>query len=329
MMELAQLLSIVKLLCSNDVIRGNNAYCSSSAEHEVILYQFSHWCFVNKFNYDSIQSDIYNPNRHDSLVYQWFRRHQSTQIYNHLADVIINNQQTQTHPMICNDHRDPYVANNTHPTMHHHAHCESYHSSNTDEDSDGLVIAEPNTTDTASTNYKYSDYYCECIDINDICMDKSYEFSVSIHTTTNHTFTVEYSLFELIIALQSLPLSTVNAVWQKIPKNEDEVIGDKQNLCLCLHILICISIKNKYKNSDESNEYNAFQNDPIYLNFLDGITTTLCLHYVARSIRIKLNPKCLPLRDSQSSSEIAMGFGDLVEELPKWLKQCNDDIVSH
>ena len=70
---------------------------------------------------------------------------------------------------------------------------------------------------------------------------------------------LKFSVFDLINALQSLNLSTMNAVWQKIPKNEDDLIGDQQNLCLCLHILICIAVQNKYKSQYNEEEYNRFQ----------------------------------------------------------------------
>lgn len=151
-------------------------------------------------------------------------------------------------------------------------------------------------------------------------------------------------------------LSTLNAVWQKIEKNEDDLIGEKKPLCLCLHILICIAIQNKYKisqsasspssdvdnvnndnndnnDNDDNNkrfkEYNKFQQDPIYRDFLDLITTTLCEYFVNRQLRKKMSPSCLSLSDNKSSSPIVMGFGDLVDELPKWLIRINHIILNN
>ena len=180
------------------------------------------------------------------------------------------------------------------------------------------------------TNYLlYDDKIC--IENTKIYKNNSYCFQVTI---SSHLI-VKYSLYEFILSLLELNLSTINAVWQKISKNEDDLIGDKQNLCLCIHILICISIQNKYKsnnnnnnNNDQQEEYNKFQQDAIYLKFLDCITTILCQHFVNRQLRKKLTPKCLCLRDNKSSSNIVMGFGDLVDELPKWLIKTNEILLN-
>ena len=142
---------------------------------------------------------------------------------------------------------------------------------------------------------------------------------------------MSFSIFELIVSLQSMSLTTTYAVWQKIEKNEDELIGDKKNLCLCIHILICISIQTKYQSQNSvsaCNDFNKFQKEPAYLTFLDNLSSSLCQFYLNRSIRKKLNANCLPLRDNKSESLIVMGFGDLIENLPKWLKACNDRLLS-
>lgn len=159
---------------------------------------------------------------------------------------------------------------------------------------------------------------------------------------------LKFSVFELIHTLQTMNLSTTNAVWQKIPKNEDDLIGDQQNLCLCLHILICIAVQNKYKGQYTEDEYNRFQvflcalplrhalilvkcfcqSEAVYLKFLDDVTSALCEYFANRAVRTKSTPNCLPLRDNVSNSRIVIGFGDLVEEMPKWLMRSNDIILS-
>ena len=185
--------------------------------------------------------------------------------------------------------------------------------------------------------YKFSflisktDYYYN--DINLDCEVRNKAYNHKFQCIINDILTVNYSLFELIQSLQCLNLSTINAVWQKIPKNEDELIGNKQNLCLCVHILICVCIQNKYaKNKDSPNnnskDYNKFQTDANYLKFLDDITQALCQYFVSRIIRTKLSPNCLSLRDNKSNSNIVMGFGDLVENTPQWLLAINTMHIS-
>ena len=92
-------------------------------------------------------------------------------------------------------------------------------------------------------------YYNELeIDMNNMSNEYNHSFKCMIESKLlKKTITIQYSLLEFILSYQSLNISTINAVWQKIPKNGDELIGNKQNLCLCIHILICICIKNKYK----------------------------------------------------------------------------------
>ena len=120
-------------------------------------------------------------------------------------------------------------------------------------------------------DYTDSEYYYDnaFIDTSEIlkCGDPSYRFELNlplksrgkVKVKSKRKMHLKFSVFELIHTLQTMNLSTTNAVWQKIPKNEDDLIGDQQNLCLCLHILICIAVQNKYKGQYTEDEYNRFQ----------------------------------------------------------------------
>jgi len=155
--------------------------------------------------------------------------------------------------------------------------------------------------------------------------DGSFRFSVRISAHC----TVSFSVFELILALQAQSLSTANAVWQRIPKNEDDLIGDQQSLCLCVHILVCISVQKKYGDRGwEAQRYNKFQTDEAYLEFLDTLCSAICEYFVKREVRVRnQGKKSLELEGNESASEIVVAFGDLVESLPKWLYLSNELIM--
>jgi len=198
-----------------------------------------------------------------------------------------------------------------------------------------LLKPEETERDLQNSEYYYDNAF---IDTSEIlkCGDPSYRFELNlplksrgkVKVKSKRKMHLKFSVFELIHTLQTMNLSTTNAVWQKIPKNEDDLIGDQQNLCLCLHILICIAVQNKYKGQYTEDEYNRFQSEAVYLKFLDDVTSALCEYFANRAVRTKSTPNCLPLRDNVSNSRIVIGFGDLVEEMPKWLMRSNDIILS-
>jgi len=176
-------------------------------------------------------------------------------------------------------------------------------------------------------------------------------YSVQIPITSQ--LVIEYSVRDLIEYLQNATLSNLNVVWQHdaIHKNEDELIGEKKALWLCLHTLLCLSIKCKYRHlanylpnhmaakpcpdplqQQEQRkallvEFNKFPQHPTYLQFLTTIINMLCGHFLRRSLRQELNANHLSLKDNVSASDIVMGFGDLVEELPIWLLKVNELIL--
>jgi len=244
----------------------------------------------------------------------------------------------------------------------HHQHYHSYSSSNDNDTDDQVQVAEVERPDADNeadeddedapqldlSNSDHFYYEAQMYDTLDHA-DTSYCFQLSVA----NQFMLRFSIYDFILSLQSLNLSTSNAVWQRIPKNEDDLIGEKKALCLCMHILICISIQNKYKNLLTNNrhsteqdaqskqdshtnppsnalmtEFNKFQQNAIYLQFLDCLTSTLCDNFLARPVRAKQTTDCLALLDNKSSSPIVMGFGDLVEGLPAWLLKANEIILS-
>jgi len=115
---------------------------------------------------------------------------------------------------------------------------------------------------------------------------------------------IDMSLYEFSQLLQCIHLQTQHAVWQKIQKNDENQIADKQNLSLCIHILLCIAIKDKATTSQYPNTQNP---DKIYADFLDKIVTCLSTNFL-----------------SKKADQIIMEFGDLVEKLPLWLLNCDE-----
>jgi len=309
-----------------------------------------HWCYTNKVSYDTIRRDVFTSERGQSLCLQWFKHHRQTSMYNHLVQIIAHSQQQHQAPH--KRHGLPRAAgqrergrersrerervelrrqnesNSLRTPSPQHCHEVRY------EYSPGLLV-KPEESERDLDNREY--YYDHCqVDTEQIARngDTSYRFELSlksrgrVKSKSKRRVHLKFSVLDLITALQSLNLSTMNAVWQKIPKNEDDLIGDQQNLCLCLHILICIAVQNKYKSIYKEADYNLFQSEPVYLKFLDDVTSALCEYFANRAVRTKSTPNCLPLRDNVSASRIVIGFGDLVEEMPKWLHKSNDIILA-
>jgi len=273
---------------------------------------------MQKMDYNGIKADI-GP-KGQNLILSWFQFHKKPELFRHIVDIIINRTKQQQ------------LSQFDHESLQYY---ESYMSSDKDSDEapEALPIHKRIDDDVSNahpeTELWHADYYYSDIELDlEIDTDDSYKFDSVIGNIT-----VSFSIFELIVSLQSMSLSTTSSIWQKIGKNEDDLIGDKQNLCLCIHILICVSIQNKYKSSASNgmkgcNDFNKFQTDPSYLTFLDNLSSSLCQFFLNRSIRKKVAPDCLPLVENKSHSLVVMGFGDLVEELPKWLSACNEKLLN-
>eukprot|EP01083_Nonionella_stella_P295228 1003387_1 len=146
-MELEQLFSILKLICANDAIRTGTQLTN---EYEVIIYQFRHWCHTKSIHsYDSIVSDIYNPNPNNSYVLQWFRRQHQINIYNHIVDIINQSQKQQLQQNINENHQTHNnMSNSINQTCNFKRpfikDYQSYSSSN-DDDTDDPLITPINT----------------------------------------------------------------------------------------------------------------------------------------------------------------------------------------
>merc|ERR1719384_514923 len=187
MMELEQMFSVLKLICRDENMKRNEY----SNEFETIIYQFQHWCYSNKMNYNGIKADIYSSNPSDSVILQWFTHRNHKKIYNHIVDIIINESEQQQR----------------NKTMDHHKmeHFQSYSSSN-EQDSDHIneIIRNQHEGHIVNTEIVvddhvqiarkepfYQNYYYNDIDVeldgND--GDNSYKFKVLIDNDSNQNVT--------------------------------------------------------------------------------------------------------------------------------------------
>lgn len=130
---------------------------------------------------------------------------------------------------------------------------------------------------------------------------------------------IDVSLYELSQLLQCVQLETLHAVWQRIEKNDENQIADRQNLSLCIHILLCIAIKHKQSDAQYPNTQNP---DKIYADFLQKVVHCLCTQFLAKSA------DAADSADSTAESAFAMEFGHLVEKLPLWLLKCDKILQS-
>jgi len=101
--------------------------------------------------------------------------------------------------------------------------------------------------------------------------------------------------------------SANTACSQRIEKNDENQIADKQNLSLCIHILLCIAIKDKATTSKYPNTQHP---DQIYAKFLNTIVDLLLNNFLTRQ--------------SGTGDVISFSFGDLVEKLSLWLLKCGE-----
>mmetsp|Transcript_17122 Transcript_17122/g.26701 ORF Transcript_17122/g.26701 Transcript_17122/m.26701 type:complete len:385 (-) Transcript_17122:1589-2743(-) len=117
---------------------------------------------------------------------------------------------------------------------------------------------------------------------------------------------IDTSLYTMASGLLCIDIMTQHAVWQRVHKNDDNQIADRQNVSLCLHILMCIVIKKKEKYSQYPS---AQSDDQTYAQFLDHIVQCLEDNFLSSLQR--------------PTNNFVMEFGDLVEKLPLWLVQCD------
>ena len=142
---------------------------------------------------------------------------------------------------------------------------------------------------------------------------------------------IDISLYEFSQYLKCIHLQTQHAVWQRISKNKENQIADKQNLSLCIHILLCIAIKEKHENAQYPDTKSQ---DGIYAKFLDKIVTCLGKHFLMNNNNnndINMNKeqelKPEPIQNNNEPSIILI-FGDLVDKLPLWLLNCDKILQS-
>lgn len=133
---------------------------------------------------------------------------------------------------------------------------------------------------------------------------------------------IQFTIYELQQRLRALSIADKHAVWQKLKKNSDGVIGDVQSLTLCVHIFISLALRKKNKQIKMPNT----KTNDIYLQFLNKIKNYLVDNFAKREIRLQQNPNNVILVDCKSQSVLCVGFQDIVEYLPLWLYKIDQSI---